>query len=67
MDQELQNRLDAQDQKLAAIQKSIDQMRRYFLWTLVITVAVIVLPLIGLAVVILWFMSVMGQAYQGLL
>ncbi len=41
---ELENRLDD-------IYLSVEKTRRYFLWTLFITVAVFILPLIGIAIV----------------
>jgi len=41
---ELENRLDE-------IYVSVEKTRRYFLWTMVITVAAVVLPLVGLALV----------------
>ena len=49
MEQELQDGLAAQDKKLDAIYVSVEKTRKYFLWTAIITVAAIVLPLIGLA------------------
>lgn len=51
MDQEILKKLEAEDAKLDAIHQSIEKMRKYFLWTLVITIAVIVLPLVGLLLV----------------
>ncbi len=44
--------LAAQDAKLDAIYTSVEKTRKYFLWTLIISVAMVVLPLIGLIVVI---------------
>jgi len=66
MDQELLQKLDAHEQKLDRIQRSVEQMRRYFLWTLIITVAVIVLPLLGLMIVIPQFVSTYTSAFEGL-
>ncbi len=48
MDQELKIRLDAQDEKLASIYKSVEATRKYFKWTMIITIALFVLPLFGL-------------------
>ena len=42
------NRLAAQEQKLDAIYRSVEQTRKYFKWTLIATIVVIVLPAIGL-------------------
>jgi hypothetical protein len=41
-------KLEQQDEKLDAIYASAEKTRKYLLWTLTITVAVIVAPLIGL-------------------
>ncbi|MDD4988896.1 MAG: hypothetical protein PHV42_00515 [Candidatus Pacebacteria bacterium] len=49
MEQEILKKLAEQDAKIDAIYKSVEKTRKYILWTAIITVAVIVLPLIGLA------------------
>ena len=54
----LSQRLDEQDRKLDAIYASAERTRKYLLWTLIITVAVIILPLIGLAFAIPSFLSI---------
>jgi len=38
----------AQSKRLEAIYVSTEKTRKYFLWTMIITVAMILLPLIGL-------------------
>lgn len=48
MDNDVLKKLEEQDRKLDAIFASSEKMRKYFLWTLIISVAVIVLPLVGL-------------------
>jgi len=52
MEQDILKKMDEQDKKLGAILESSEKMRKYFLWTLIISVAVIVLPLIGLVFVL---------------
>ena len=52
MDQEILKKIEAQAEKIDAIYRSVEKMRKYFLWTLIITLALIILPLIGLIVVI---------------
>jgi uncharacterized membrane-anchored protein len=69
MDQELKMRIDAQDEKLAAIYKSVEATRKYFKWTMIITVALFVLPLIGLVFAIPSFLSTVAPnvgALQGI-
>ena len=65
MDEELSKRLDAQEKKLDAIYKSVEKMRRYFLWTLIVTIVVIVLPLIGLAFVIPSYLNTLNLSGLG--
>lgn len=67
MDHDVQQRLDAQERKLDAIYKSVEQTRKMFLATVIVSVVAFVLPLVGLIFVIPWFLSVMGDAYKGLL
>lgn len=57
MDEEIRKRLDEQARKLEEIYRSVERMRKYFLWTLIVSVLVIVLPLIGLALVIPQFLN----------
>ena len=57
MEEEILKKIEEQDKKLDDIYKSVEKMRKYFLWTLIITVALFVLPLIGLAFVIPSFLT----------
>ncbi len=52
MDQEILKKLDELEKKIDATFKSSEKMRKYFLWTLIISLIVIVLPLIGLVFLI---------------
>lgn len=54
---EVLKKIEELDKKLEEIYKSVEKTRRYFLWTLIITVLVIVLPLIGLMFVIPQFLD----------
>lgn len=67
MDEDVKKQLDLQDQKLAAIYKSVEITRKMFLWTLIITVVMMVLPMIGLVIVIPIFLNNMMSAFDGLL
>lgn len=64
MDQEILKKFEEQDKKLDAIYQSVEKMRKYFLWTLIVTVAAIVLPIIGLIAIIPWFLKIMTSAYN---
>jgi len=49
---DISRKLEEQDKKLDAIYRSVEKTRKYFLITLIISVAVVVLPLLGLLIVI---------------
>lgn len=57
MDPELKNRLDAIEQKLEATYISAEKTRKYFLVAAIISVAAIVLPLVGLVFAIPSFLA----------
>ncbi len=52
MEEDILKRIEQQEKRLEEIYVSVEKTRKYFLWTMIITVITIVLPLIGLAVVI---------------
>lgn len=56
--------LRTQEEKLNAVILSIDKMRKYFMWTFVITVIALLLPLIGIVVAVPWILRVMTSAYS---
>lgn len=57
MDLETKQALDALSTKLDAIYTSTEKTRKYFMWTMYITIALFVLPLIGLLFVVPSFMA----------
>ncbi len=63
MDQEIAQKLAEQDKKLDQIYISIEKMRKYFFWTMIITIGTIVLPLLGLAFAIPFFLKTLTSAY----
>jgi len=56
-DETLIKRLDSQDELLGKIYISTEKTRKYFLWTLIISVSLFILPLIGMIFVIPAFLS----------
>jgi hypothetical protein len=65
MDQDLSLRLDALTQKVDAVYVSAEKTRKYLLWTLVISVAVFVIPLLALMFAIPSFLSSYTSALGG--
>ncbi|HAV10943.1 MAG TPA: hypothetical protein DCX32_00125 [Candidatus Moranbacteria bacterium] len=64
MENEILQKIQEQDQKLADIYRSIEKMRKYFLWTLVITIVTVVLPLLALAFIIPWLLKTLSSVYS---
>ena len=63
MEQDILKKLEEQDKKLEDIYRSVEKTRKYFLWTLLITLIFMVLPSIGLAYAIPKLMN----TYSGIL
>ncbi len=61
MEQEILHRLEKNEEKLNKIFVSVEKMRRYFLWTLILTIAIVLLPAIGLMFAVPKFMSTYSQ------
>jgi type IV secretory pathway component VirB8 len=59
-------RLDALEKKIDAIYVSVERTRKYFMWTLIISVVVIVLPLIGMAFVLPQVISTYSSEFNAL-
>lgn len=60
MEQEILEKIDRQEKRIEEIYVSVEKTRKYFLWTLIITAATIILPLIGLAIVIPIFLRTLS-------
>jgi len=58
MEQDISQKFEELDKKIEATYKSVEKMRKYFLWTMIITIVMIVLPVIGLLFAIPQFLSV---------
>jgi len=56
-----QANLESMSRRIEEIYVSVEKTRKYFLWTLIITVAMIILPLIALAVVIPFFLQTLNS------
>lgn len=57
---EILRKLEENEKKLDAIYKSVERTRKYFLWTLVIAIVVIVLPFIALIFVVPKFLNILS-------
>ncbi len=61
-----EERITALEKKVDAIYASVEKSRQYLLWTLLVTVAVIVLPAIGLVFAIPSFISSYNETLKSL-
>jgi len=61
--EELLKKLEEQQVKIDAMYVSVEKLRKYFLWTLVISVAVIVLPLVVMMFILPSILSTLTGAY----
>ncbi len=66
MDPELLKKLDEQQKKIDAIYKSVEKTRRYFLATLIISIVVIVLPLLGMVFLLPVYLKTLSLSGLGL-
>jgi hypothetical protein len=57
MDEELNRRLAAIEQKLDQTYVSAEKSRKYLMWTAIVSVVVFVIPLLASLFVIPWFVS----------
>jgi len=64
MDDQLGSQMKSLEGKIDSLQRSIDKLKRIFLWILVISIVMFVLPLIGLMFVIPQFLSIYTGALQ---
>ena len=64
---EVLKKLTELEAKVDAVYKSAEKTRKYFLWTIIVSVVVFVLPLVGLLFVIPQFINSVGGQYMDLL
>jgi type II secretory pathway component PulF len=58
MEQDILQKIEEQSRKIDEMYRSVEKLRKYFLWTLIITVAMILIPIIGLIIVIPQFLNI---------
>jgi len=59
-------KIEEMEKKIEAVYQSSEKTRKYFLWTLIITAVVIILPLIAMLFVIPSFLSTYNPTNLGL-
>jgi polyferredoxin len=66
MEEDIKNRLDVQDEYLLKIYKSVEKTRKYFRWTLIVSIVMFFIPLLGLIFILPSFLSSYSSALGGL-
>lgn len=64
MDPTIAEKLEAQAERLEEIYVSVEKTRKYFLVTLIITVVMVVVPLLGLLVIVPQFLGTYSSTLQ---
>ncbi len=67
MEQEILSRLQAQEELLQKVYISVEKTRKYFMWTLISTAVLFILPLLGIMLILPSFINTMTSSYGGLL
>jgi len=60
MENGLENRLEALEKKTDAIYASVEKTRKYFLWTLIGSLVAFFLPLLGIGLILPWFVGMIS-------
>jgi hypothetical protein len=66
MEQEIIDKLNQQGERIEQIYISVEKTRKYFMWTLIATIVMFVLPLIALIFVIPFFLKTITSGLSGL-
>ncbi len=66
MEQDILKKIEDQNRKLDAIYQSVEKTRKYFMWTLIVTLITVVLPLIGLVFAVPIFLQTLNFSGLGL-
>lgn len=56
-------KIEEQQIKIDAMYESVEKLRKYFLWTLIITVVTIVLPIVAMMLILPALLSSLSSAY----
>lgn len=65
MEQEILKKLEENSKLLEAVRRSVEKTRKYFLWMMIIAIALTVLPLIGLIFAIPTYLDTITSATSG--
>lgn len=67
MEETLITKIEELEKKTDVLLRSVEVMRKYFLWSLIASLVFFLLPLLGLLIAIPYFLSTYGNALDSLL
>lgn len=67
MEETIIAKIEELEKKTDVLLRSVEMMRKYFLWSLIASLVFFLLPLIGLLIAIPYFLSTFGDLYSSLL
>ncbi|HBI17090.1 MAG: hypothetical protein UR60_C0021G0010 [Candidatus Moranbacteria bacterium GW2011_GWF2_34_56] len=67
MEEKILKKMEEQDKKIDAIWVSVEKTRKYFLFTMITSILMFVLPLIGLIIAIPLMLGALSKSMEGLL
>lgn len=65
MEPEIKKMINDCEKKLDAIYESTEKTRKYFLWTLILSLVFFILPLVGIALVVPFFLESITGNLEG--
>ena len=63
MEEDIIKKIELQGMRIEEIYKSVEKTRKYFLWSMIITVGTIVLPLLAILAILPWLFKTLTSAY----
>ncbi|MFZ1735414.1 MAG: hypothetical protein WAU31_00565 [Candidatus Moraniibacteriota bacterium] len=63
MEPDVLKKLEEMERKIDSVFVSVEKLRRYFLWTLIITLVTVILPIVALVFVAPWALGILSNAY----
>lgn len=67
MEEDILKKLDEQNKKIEAIWQSVEKTRKYFLTTLIISIIMTILPILGLVIIVPFILNTLSKSFEGLL
>lgn len=63
MEREILEKLQDLERKVDATFATVEKIRKYFLWTFVVTIVTVVLPIVALAFIVPWVFNILSTTY----